>query len=223
MTDPNFISSEPRNKSFDENVRLFDLGESKAQKEIIDNLEGRLKKVCFNPYCNNRGSKEIEIVGTAADYRDHKIPYCVCEECFLPFIGWGPGRDHNESLKSIPELKICYNCNNEGKHWIDIYKLGNSESDPDHLWLGIGIKYSICEKCYAFFKYKRKDIYLLYNTIWGGNIDTKLKEEDRTGITVRDFCSLLESSRSDQETTTKNRSNTTFIGQVYEHKFTTQE
>lgn len=200
MTDPNFISSEPRNKSFDENVRLFDLGETKAQKETIDNLGGQLKKVCFNPYCNNRGSRRIDIVGTAADYRDHKIPYCVCEECFLPFIGWGPGRDHNESLKSIPELKICYYhlCNNEGKHWIDIYRSENPKSDPDQRWLGATVGYQLCEKCYAFFEHKRKDIYLLYNTIWGYNIDVEIKEENRTGITVRDFCSLLESTRSDR-------------------------
>ena len=120
----------------------------------------------------------------------------------------GPDRDYNESFKPSPNSKTCYYhlCNNEGKHWIDIYKLEIARAYDDG-WLGTIMPYWICERCYTFFEGKRIDIDL-----------KELKE-----VTVEDFCSLLESSKSYQETTKKNRSNTPFIGQEHEHQYTTQE
>jgi hypothetical protein len=213
MTDTNFISSEPRNKSFDENARLFGLDETRAPKEKIDRLSRFREKVCFNPYCNDRGSRLIHINGSATDYRDHRIPYCVCNECFFPFTGWGPDRDYNESFKPSPNSKICYYhlCNNEGKHWIDIYKLENARA-YDAGWLGVSMPYRICERCYAFFEGKRIDI------------DEKLGcGKELKDVTVEDFCSLLDSHKSYQEKTRKYRLNTPFTGQVDEHRYKTQE
>jgi hypothetical protein len=186
------MPSEPRDKSFDKNARLFDLEKRRAQKQNTDNSRGRSEKVCFNPYCNDKASKLIDIIGIVDDYRDHRIPYCVCEMCFLPFIGWGPGRDYNDSLKSRPNSKTCYYhlCNNEGKHWIDIYK---NEIVVDPGWLGLNMKYWLCKSCYAYFEDTRKDAIFLFKKTFYDKIEIvrELGEEHRTAITVEDFCSLL--------------------------------
>jgi hypothetical protein len=194
MTDTNFISSEPRNKSFDEDIIYCGLREKKISN---NNSKNQLSKVCFNPYCNNIGNNLIQIIGTDTEYRDRRIPFCVCEECFLPFTGWGPGRNHNESMKSMPELKICYYhlCNNNGKYWIDVYKKAITESDPDDRWTGQSTPYWLCEKCYAFLEYKRKDLTFLFTKTFDKRIQfsKQPKEENRIGVTVKDFCDLLES------------------------------
>jgi hypothetical protein len=69
MTDPSFISTEPRNKSSDENIGHHDL----EVQEVI--------KTCFNQNCTNDGNKWINIIGRYAGYKDYAVPYWVCDEC----------------------------------------------------------------------------------------------------------------------------------------------
>jgi hypothetical protein len=71
MTDPNSISSKPRNKSFDKNIQL----------------RVEVSKICPNPCCNNKSKNWITIIGRFAGYRDYEVPYCVCDKCnsFLGF------------------------------------------------------------------------------------------------------------------------------------------
>jgi hypothetical protein len=194
MTDTNSISSEPRNKSFDEDIIYCGLREKKISN---NNSKNQLSKVCFNPYCNNIGNNLIQIIGTDTEYRDHGIPYCVCIDCFQPFTGWGLGKDFNELFEPLPNSKTCYHhwCSNGGMHWIDIYKLEIVRSDPDDRWTGQSTPYWLCEKCYAFLEYKRKDLTFLFTKTFDKRIQfsKQPKEENRIGVTVKDFCDLLES------------------------------
>lgn len=197
MTDPNFISSEPTNKSFDENVRLFDLGESNAQKETIDNLGGRPKKVCFNPYCNNRGSRWIQIIGTFEDFRENEIPHLLCDECYISLVsaldrhmvlGIASSefsytnhltnlltchRAEYESIKGIHK-RCCYHCcNSEGRRWTHVYPTILGDRDAT----SIGISYWVCSQCFALLGHCRRDFVALSHKII-------IEEHDRRGKSI---------------------------------------
>jgi hypothetical protein len=75
MTD-NIIFTNPKNKCFDEYVRYCDAEESEIYN---DNSENAFEKVCFNPYCNNRGSRLIQTSETVDDYRDHPACFVYTE------------------------------------------------------------------------------------------------------------------------------------------------
>jgi hypothetical protein len=212
MIDTSFISSEPGNKSFDWDNIFCNLEEKKTTN---DNSKNQLNKVCFNPYCNNRGNNLTQIIGTDTVFRDYRIPFCVCEECFLPFIGWGPGRDQNELVQSMPELKVCYNrsCNNRGRHWIDVYKNEIVERVYDG-WRGGSVPYWLCERCYAFLEDKRRYFSYLFDKTFSDSRKEFGREtgEERYAITAEDFCILLESTKSSPQITKENRSDMHFTG-----------
>jgi hypothetical protein len=145
MTDTNFRSSDPTNKSSDnleeKNTHINNLINQ------LENSKNQLEKVCFNPYCNDKGNRWIDIVGTPVGVRDNEIPYCLCDECYSCIVRklteseeidsnhdyYLVGRrlvgelhelatyaTNDESFNSMP--KVCYknSCKNEGKHWIRV-------------------------------------------------------------------------------------------------------
>jgi len=81
MTDPISISSKPRNKSFDENIELYDLEINYDNPNDIKLHVKEEPKICFNPNCRNYGNKCINIIGRYAGYKDYAVPYWVCNEC----------------------------------------------------------------------------------------------------------------------------------------------
>lgn len=81
MTDSNSISPEPRNKSFDGNIKNHDL-EIKCNNPSDIKLHAKEEtKICFNQNCRNIGNKQINIIGRYAGYNDFEVPYWVCDRC----------------------------------------------------------------------------------------------------------------------------------------------
>jgi hypothetical protein len=95
--------------------------------------------------------------------------------------------------------KVCYNlhCNNEGTHWIDIINATTLLADHE-------ISYCICDECYTFFEYRRKDPLVFPSLKVLYHLPTNGKEEETvsgispvTGkevITTKDLHNLLEST-----------------------------
>jgi hypothetical protein len=80
MTKSNVISTEPRNKSFDENIILSD-AEINYYHPSNNRHEQVSPKICFNVNCSNKGKIWINIVARFAGYSDHEVPYLICDEC----------------------------------------------------------------------------------------------------------------------------------------------
>ena len=81
MTDPNFISTELRNKSFDENIEHYDLEIKYGNPSDIMLQTKEEPKICFNQNCRNDGNKWIYIIGRIAGYNDLEVPYWICDKC----------------------------------------------------------------------------------------------------------------------------------------------
>jgi hypothetical protein len=209
MTDPNSISSKPRNKSFDENIELHNLKINYDNPNDINLHVNEEPKICFNPNCRNDGNKCISIIGRYAGYKDYAVPYRVCDECSsqleirhellnqLVNVLQPHGevyktgvdiknpdpisnritittKDLNELICGTPMELIeeyeqdnekatcidiepvkqrgCYNiyCTKEGTDRIDI--LNSTTLLADH-----EIPYFVCDDCYTFFEYRRKE------------------------------------------------------------------
>ena len=77
MTDTSYISSEPR---IYENIVPCDIEINYCNSSY--NMQAQeVPKICFNQNCRNDGNKWINIIGRFAGYRDHEVPYWVCDEC----------------------------------------------------------------------------------------------------------------------------------------------
>ena len=176
-----------------------------------------VKKICFNPSCNEIGTHWINIIGRVGGYEGGLVPYLVCDNCssFLgvreqfiqnartelqdkDFVVKSTGIDiqslnpftaermittkdmhellfqsgmslFNEQYEILsdntvierepaglnefkPVPKICFNkeCENEGTHWMDIVNTVAVLGDHE-------VEYYLCNKCYSFFDYKRKE------------------------------------------------------------------
>jgi hypothetical protein len=103
------------------------------------------------------------------------------------------------------ESKVCYNlyCNNEGTHWISIINATTLLKDHE-------IPYCVCDECYAFFNYRRKDplVFPSLKALFDDSLTNERNEEKVSGIspftgkeviTTKDLHSLLESTQSPQE------------------------
>jgi hypothetical protein len=183
MTDTNFRSSDPTNKSSDnleeKNTHIDNLINQ------LENSKNQLEKVCFNPYCNDKGNRWIDIVGTPVGVRDNEIPYCLCDECYSCIVRklteseeidsnhdyYLVGRrlvgelhelatyaTNDESFNSMPKVYYKNSCKNEGKHWIRVYDdiiIGQTDEEIITA-LFFEMPYWMCDKCYEFFEDRRK-------------------------------------------------------------------
>ena len=117
--------------------------------------------------------------------------------------------ESEEEIKQYDEPKVCYNshCNNEGTHWIDIINAATLLADHE-------ISYCVCDRCYAFFEYRRKDpmIFTLpkkpLNALEIPNGKEEVEEIEkvsginpftgREAITTKDLHNLLESTNRER-------------------------
>jgi hypothetical protein len=103
--------------------------------------------------------------------------------------------------KESDKPKICYNiyCNNGGTNWIDIINATTLLNDHE-------IPYCICDECYEFFEYRRKDplVFPSLKALFDDSSTNEKYEEMVSGInpftgkeviTTRDLYNLLESTR----------------------------
>ena len=91
--------------------------------------------------------------------------------------------------------KICYNshCSNQGTHRIDIVNATTRLKDHE-------IAYCICDECYAFFGYRRRDplVFPSLKALFDGKEENVYGISPVTGkevITTKDLQKLLESTR----------------------------
>jgi hypothetical protein len=106
---------------------------------------------------------------------------------------------HAYSMSESEEPKVCYNlhCNNEGTHWIDIINATTLLKDHE-------IPYCICDECYKFFEYRRKDplVFPSLKALFDDSLTNERDEEKVIGIspvtgkeviTTKDLHNLFES------------------------------
>jgi hypothetical protein len=83
--------------------------------------------------------------------------------------------DMTESVES----KVCYNihCNNGGTHWIGIINATTPLNDHE-------IPYCICDECYAFLEYRRKDplVFPSLKALFDDSLTNEKCEEMVSGI-----------------------------------------
>jgi hypothetical protein len=144
-----------------------------------------IPKLCFNPNCECKGTHWIGIVGSISDFNGQVVPYYICDECYLLFKNNPFTLFRRQTTGPNSIQKTCYNrhCRNNGVHWIKIVNASIAQA-------GYEVLYCICNECYAFFEYKRKETYDIRKC------EEKIPITGKETISTEDLCRLLESSKS---------------------------